>query len=110
MAPYHDWGAVTNLDDRSGRLLQKLDELGLAGNTIVPFSSNSSRNARIRGRRPLPSSVRWPRYVPAGQYDTAPLTVTLIVEASIISMALGGGRRICSEACTYRCGKTRRFR
>jgi N-acetylgalactosamine-6-sulfatase len=100
MAPYKDWGApfriyygaVTNLDAQIGRLLRKLDESGLAENTIVLFSSDNGPedihvdNAQehgvgnpgpVRGRKRsgyeggirLPFIVRWPGHTPAGRYD-----------------------------------------
>ena len=101
MAPYQSWGSpfrtyygtVTNLDAQIGRLLRKLDDLGVADHTIVLFSSDNGPedihvdNAQehgvgdpgpVRGRKRsgyeggirLPLIVRWPGHVPAGRYDT----------------------------------------
>jgi len=70
---------VENLDWNVGRLLGKLNELGLAGNTIVLFFSdngpNSARwNGGLRGRKGStdeggvrsPCLIRWPGRIPAG--------------------------------------------
>jgi len=109
MAPYRRYGpqrvpyvgaspiyyaSVTDLDTQVGRLLKRLDELGLARNTLVLFSSDNGpedihiRNANhsgvgspgpFRGRKRslyeggvrLPFLVRWPGHVPAGRVDDA---------------------------------------
>lgn len=75
-----------------GRLFDKVDQLGLAGNTIVVFSSdngpedihvvNASHSAAgsagpFRGRKPslyeggirLPFIARWPGHIPAGRVN-----------------------------------------
>ena len=85
-------GTVTEMDRQVGRLLAKLDELGLAQNTIVIFSSDNGPediligNATwsgagsagpLRGRKRslyeggvrVPFLVRWPAGVPAGQVN-----------------------------------------
>jgi len=107
MAPYSKFGpqnvpykgamqiyyaSVTNLDEQIGRLLDRLDQLGLAENTVVIFSSDNgpedihSRNAShsgvgdagpFRGRKRSiyeggvrePFIVRWPGHIPAGRTD-----------------------------------------
>ena len=71
---------VENIDWNVGRVLAKLDELGLAENTIVLYFSdngpNSWRwNAGMKGRKGSvdegglrsPLVVRWPGQIPAGQ-------------------------------------------
>jgi arylsulfatase A-like enzyme len=87
MAVYYS--VVTNLDAQIGRLMAKLDELGLAEDTLVIFSSDngpedicipgSSHSAAgdtpFRGRKRslydggvrMPFIARWPGQVPAGQ-------------------------------------------
>ena len=86
------YASVSDLDQQIGRLLDKLDELGLAENTLVVFSSDNGpedihvRNAShsaagssgpFRGRKRslyeggvrTPFIVRWPGRVPAGRVD-----------------------------------------
>ena len=70
------YAAVTALDRNFGRLMHALDRRGLAGNTIVVFTSDHgdmlwSHNRR-RKQQPweecinIPLIVRWPGGVPAG--------------------------------------------
>jgi arylsulfatase A-like enzyme len=101
-APYPDtaepqrtyYSAVTRADAQMGRVLALLDELKLAENTIVIFSSdNGPENSQprptdklyhsvgttggLRGRKRslymggvnVPFLVRWPGHVPAGRVD-----------------------------------------
>ena len=86
------FAAVTGLDTEVGRLMAKLEELGLADNTVVIFSSdngpedihigNANHSAMgspgpFRGRKRslyeggvrVPFIVRWPGRVPAGRID-----------------------------------------
>jgi N-acetylgalactosamine-6-sulfatase len=86
------YASVSALDREIGRLLARLDELGLAASTLVLFSSDNGpedihiRNAShsgvgssgpFRGRKRslyeggvrLPFLVRWPGHVPAGRVD-----------------------------------------
>jgi arylsulfatase A-like enzyme len=87
------YSAVTNADRQIGRLLDKLDELGLADNTIVIFSSDNGPEdihlyaathsgigspGPFRGRKRslyeggvrTPFIVRWPAgKIPAGKVD-----------------------------------------
>lgn len=88
------YAAVTRADRQVGRILDVLDELGLARNTIVIFSSdNGPENSHakpgqkfyfsqgstggLRGRKRsllmggvnVPFLVRWPGVVPAGRVD-----------------------------------------
>lgn len=89
------YSSVTDLDTQIGRLLDALDELGLANNTLILFSSDNGpedihiKNAGhsgvgsagpFRGRKRslyeggvrVPGIVRWPGKVPAGRIeDTA---------------------------------------
>jgi len=88
------YASVADGDTQIGRLMKKLDELGLAENTIVIFSSdngpedihisNASHSAigspgPFRGRKRslyeggvrMPFIVRWPAGTPAGKVDQA---------------------------------------
>lgn len=71
------YGMVTNIDDNIGRLLAKLDELGLADNTIVIFlTDNGPQQVRYNsgmlmrkgsvheGGVRVPFFVRWPAQLP----------------------------------------------
>ncbi len=75
------YGMIENLDDNIGRLLAKLDELNLAGNTIVVlFSDNGCQrhngyNGGYRGWKGTPFEggirqfcfIRWPGQLKAGR-------------------------------------------
>src|SRR6266508_3217855 len=86
------YGSITDMDKHIGRLLKALDELGLAENTVILFSSDNGpedihiKNAGhsgvgsagpFRGRKRslyeggvrVPFIVRWPGHVPAGRID-----------------------------------------
>jgi len=84
--------SLTNLDEEIGRLLKALDDLGLAENTVIVYSSDNgpedyrignAANAGVGSTGPLrarkrslyeggvrtPLLVRWPGRVPAGRVD-----------------------------------------
>lgn len=82
---------ITRMDDGIGRVLRLLDELGLADDTVVFFSSDNGRaaaagnfrfgsGAHFRGGKgtlyeggvAVPMLVRWPGRAPAGQSSPAP--------------------------------------
>ncbi len=84
------FGSVTNLDDNVGRVLKKLDDLGVASNTLVVFSSDNGPEVHtfqwaagsagpLRGMKTqlweggirVPLIVRLPGMVPAGKMSDA---------------------------------------
>lgn len=73
---------IENLDLAAGRLLKELDELGLADNTIVIFTSDNGpwraqSAGHFRGKKSElydggirePGIIRWPGHVEAGSYS-----------------------------------------
>ena len=80
MAIYY--GMISFMDDQIGRILNKLDELGVADNTIVVFTTDHGHFLGQHGLIAkggfqyedgikLPFLVRWPNRVPAGQTNDA---------------------------------------
>lgn len=77
------FGTVTNLDRAFGRLTQSLEELGIADNTIVVFTSDHGEMLGIHGRWMkdvwyeesigVPLLIRYPGVLPAGTRSDAPL-------------------------------------
>ena len=75
-----------NLDDAAGRLVDKLDELGLGEDTIVMFTSDNgslhdASNGGFRGQKSMvfeggirePAVIRWPGRIKAGAVCDATL-------------------------------------
>jgi arylsulfatase A-like enzyme len=74
------YAMIENLDSNVGRLLAKLDELGLAENTLVLFSSDNGPNtprfnggmrggkgSLFEGGQRVPCFIRWPGKLEAGK-------------------------------------------
>jgi N-acetylgalactosamine-6-sulfatase len=101
---------VAELDRQAGRVLDAIDELGLADNTVVIFSSDngpedqSIRNARhtgvgsagpFRGRKRsiyeggvrVPFLVRWPGEVPEGRVDSDAVVSVVDLYPTIAGLA-----------------------
>jgi arylsulfatase A-like enzyme len=88
--PFERWGrwaqfysTIGMLDDQVGRVLQKLDELGLAKNTLVVMASDNGLMFGSHGIRAkqvwfdesarVPALVRWPGKIKPGIKVAAPL-------------------------------------
>jgi arylsulfatase len=84
-SPYHD--TMMDHDDTVGSLLDLLDELGIAENTIVMYSTDNGphmnswpdgamtpfrceKNSNWEGAYRVPAMVRWPARIPAGKVLT----------------------------------------
>jgi len=104
------YGSVTAIDTAVGRLMKKLDELGLADNTLVIFSSdngpedihisNASHSAigspgPFRGRKRslyeggirMPLIARWPGHTPAGAVNKASVMAGVDFLPTLCSLA-----------------------
>ncbi len=91
---------LASIDAGVGRILQKLDELGLAENTIVIFTSDNggeksvTSNAPLRGGKSqlyeggirVPLVLRWPKNVTAGSTCKQP-TVNVDFYPTLLEMA-----------------------
>ena len=104
------YGTITALDRDLGRLLERLEALGQAENTLVLFSSDNGpedihiRNAThsgvgtpgpFRGRKRslyeggvrMPFIVRWPGHVPAGRIETEAVLTAVDVLPTLCALA-----------------------
>jgi arylsulfatase A-like enzyme len=73
------YAAITALDDQLGRLVDALDEEGLADDTVLAYSSDHGDMLWSQGRNQkgapyeesinVPFLIRWPGEVPAGRVD-----------------------------------------
>jgi len=87
---------VSAIDDELGRIMQQLDALGLADNTILVYSSDHGSMCGSHGlgnkRHPYEESiktpfiVRWPKAMPAGQ-TTDSLFGTIDIMPSLCALA-----------------------
>ncbi|UCG48551.1 MAG: sulfatase-like hydrolase/transferase [Phycisphaerales bacterium] len=104
------YASVSDLDREIGRLIRRIDELGLADNTLVAFSSDNGpedldiRNAvhsgigstgPFRGRKRslyeggvrMPFIVRWPGRTPAAKVDDTSVMAGVDWLATVCSLA-----------------------
>ena len=107
-ASMHDYlGEVLALDENVGRLLDKLDEMGLSDNTVVAFSSDNGperlkaginalgysgglrgeKHSYYEGGTRVPFIVRWPGHIPAGRVDDGSIMSGLDWLPSVASLA-----------------------
>ena len=101
------------LDENVGRLMDALDRLGLAGNTIVVFTADHGemfgRNARVFKMTfydpsiRVPFLIRWPGHVPAGNVSdacigTVDIMPTLLGLAGLPAPATAEGMNLSPQA------------
>jgi arylsulfatase len=114
-SPYHD--TMIDHDKIVGALLDKLDELGIAENTIVVYSTDngphantwpdgattpfrSEKNTNWEGAFRIPEMVRWPGKIPAGvvsneivqHHDWLPTLLAVAGEPDIVDKLKAGHR------------------
>ncbi len=90
---------IEHMDKSIGRVLDKLEELGLADDTVIIFAGDnggtrSARNHPYRGIKGstfeggirVPAILRWPKVVPAGVVSSQP-SLTFDFTASIARIA-----------------------
>jgi len=93
---------IEHLDDGVGKVLAKLDETGLAKNTLVLFSSDnggvlanganngpwrSGKTHMYEGGLRVPGIVRWPDYVAAGTHSSR---MVLLMDVLPTAMEIAG--------------------
>ena len=104
------YASVSDLDRQIGRLIDKIDELGLAENTLIAFSSDNGPEdfdignavhsgigsaGPFRGRKRsiyeggvrMPFIVRWPGHTPAGKVDDTSVVAGVDWLPTICSLA-----------------------
>jgi N-acetylgalactosamine-6-sulfatase len=104
------YASVTDLDQQIGRLVKKIDELGMADNTVIAFSSDNGPEdfdignavhsgigdtGPFRGRKRsiyeggirMPFIVRWPGHVPAGKVDDTSIVAGVDWLPTVCSLA-----------------------
>jgi len=100
---------VTNLDRAAGRLLAKLDEMGLRENTLVAFVSDNGSwrdgsQVPLRGKKTqlyeggirTPGIIRWPGHTKAGSASDVPVCFIDFAPTicNIVGLQMPGGRPI----------------
>lgn len=92
------YGMISFLDDQIGRILTRLDELGLAENTLVVFSTDHGHFLGAHGltaKGPfhyedlirIPFLARWPGRIPAGSSTSA---ITSLVDLAPTFLSAAG--------------------
>ncbi|MBK5291808.1 MAG: sulfatase-like hydrolase/transferase [Acidobacteriia bacterium] len=118
------YGVLTNLDRQIGRMLDKLDQLGLAENTVVMLSSDNGPESGLipfvshygvaasagpfRGiKRSLyeggirtPFTLRWPGHTPAGNVDGASVIAGVDFLPTVCNLAGVNHPAVDGENCS----------
>ncbi|MBN2474474.1 MAG: arylsulfatase [Pirellulales bacterium] len=92
------YGMITNFDANMARLLKKLDDLGLAENTILIYltdngTSGQGFNVQMRGRKGsaydgghrVPCFLRWPAKLEGG-FDVPQLTAHIDIAPTLLEL------------------------
>ena len=89
------YAAITSLDWNVGRILTAIEELGIAEDTIVIFTSDHGdmlwSQGKVRKEQPweesirIPFIIRWPHHIPAGTKTDALLSLVDIMP-SLLSL------------------------
>jgi len=93
------YGMITNIDENVGRLVKRLADLGIAGNTILIFMTDNGTsgrgfNAGMRGRKGseydgghrVPCFIRWPAGALRGGRDVKRLSANLDLLPTLIDL------------------------
>ncbi|MFV1996297.1 MAG: sulfatase-like hydrolase/transferase, partial [Verrucomicrobiales bacterium] len=99
---------VTSMDEGIGRILQAIDEAGIAANTLVWFMSDNGGTGDAGDNRPLrgkkgqvfeggirvPAAVRWPGRVEPGETINSPLAYIDVLPTlmNIVGLSESGGK------------------
>ncbi|OXU14665.1 sulfatase family protein [Sedimentisphaera salicampi] len=107
------YAMTTNLDWNFGRLLDYLEESGLADNTIVVFTSDHGEMFGSHGREAkntfyeeaarIPFLVRWPEKVPAGQVSDACISTVDFMPTLLDLMKLPIPSRVEGQNLSHIC-------
>jgi arylsulfatase A-like enzyme len=92
------YAQTANIDWNVGRVMEALDRLGLAGDTILVFSSDHGEMFGAHGRHAkyifydeaarVPFLMRWPRHIPAKSVSDALLGTTDIMPTLLSMLSL----------------------
>lgn len=93
------YGMITNIDENMGRLMEQLEELGLAGNTVLIFMCDNGtaagrfsagmrggKGSEYDGGHRVPFFIRWPDGIPGGGRDLERLTAHIDLLPTLIEM------------------------
>jgi len=90
------YGMITNFDENLGRLLERLDQLGISRNTVVVYLTDNGTpgggfNVEMRGRKGsvyegghrVPCFIRWPGRL-SSDYDVTQLTAHIDILPTLL--------------------------
>ena len=118
---------VQSMDDNVGRVLQSLDESGLADDTIVVFTSDNGgerfsdmwpfsgeKGELLEGGLRIPALLRWPRRIRAGQTSAQVMMSmdwmpTLLAAAGVDRASAGDGLNLLPAIADGRTPETRKL-